>query len=216
MFVNEIFDILPTELNAKNKRFVLKNLNEHAHFSRLENGFIWLKDAGVALPTYNVESPCPPLKLSEQRNLFKLFQSDVGLLALQYAEDIALQLLKGDAMINYGAIYENFVAQELHAHGWSLYYFNNKKQGELDFLIEEDGGVVPIEVKSGKDYERHRALGNVMANELYQINKAYVLCNDNFAVRGNVIYMPVYMLMFIQRHVPVQPLIFRPPLEGLR
>lgn len=216
LYINEIFDIIPTELNAKNKRFVLKNLNEYAHFSRLENGFIWLKDAGVALPTYNVESPCTPLKLSEQRNLFKLFQSDVGLLASQYAAGIALQLLKGDVMINYGAIYENFVAQELHTHGWNLYYFNNKKQGELDFVIEEDGQAIPIEVKSGKDYQRHRALGNVMSNELYQINKAYVLCNDNLTIKNNVVYLPMYMLMFIQKQELTSPLIFRPQLESLR
>lgn len=215
LFINEIFDIIPTELNAKNKRFVLKNLNEHAHFSRLENGFVWLKDAGVALPTYNVEVPCVPLKLNEQRNLFKLFQSDVGLLASQYADDCALQLLKGEVTINYGAIYENFVAQELHAHGWNLHYFNSKKQGELDFVIEEDGEVVPIEVKSGKDYDRHRALANVMTNELYQICKAYVLCNDNLAVKDKIVYLPIYMLMFIQRRKSTAPLIFKPPLEGL-
>lgn len=84
-----------------------------------------------------------------------------------------------------------------------------------NFVIEEDGEVVPIEVKSGKDYDRHRALANVMTNELYQIRKAYVLCDDNLAVKDDVVYLPMYMLMFIQRRKSTAPLIFKPPLEGL-
>ena len=83
--IKEIFDLIPSELDSKNKRFILKKLNERARFSRYENAFLWLKDAGVALPTYNIEEPRIPLKLNELRNLFKLFLNDVGLLASQYA-----------------------------------------------------------------------------------------------------------------------------------
>ena len=133
LYINDIFELIPSELNAKNKRFILKNLNEHIKFSRHENSFVWLRDADMALPTYNVEEPRVPLKLNELRNLFKLFQNDVGLLASQYAGGIQLLILQGDVWINNGAIYENAVAQELHAHGWKLYYFNSKKQGEVDF-----------------------------------------------------------------------------------
>lgn len=109
--INEIFELIPSELDAKNKRFILKNLNEHARFSKYESSFLWLKDAGVAIPTYNITEPRIPLKLNEQRNLFKLFQNDVGLLACQYASGIQLKLLRNEININYGAIYENFVAQ---------------------------------------------------------------------------------------------------------
>jgi len=160
LMLHEIFDLIPSELNAKNKRFILKKLNEHARFSKYENSFLWLKNAGVAIATYNITEPKVPLSLSEQRNLFKLFQNDVGLLACQYASGIQLKLLSGELNINYGSVYENFVAQELFAHGFggrehNLWYFNDKKQGELDFVIEHNGEVIPIEVKSGKDYERH-------------------------------------------------------------
>ncbi len=137
LYIEEIFDLIPSELNAKNKRFILKNLNENLKFSRYENSFIWLKDAGVALPVFNVEEPVVPLKLSRSRNLFKLFQNDVGLLACQYAEGIQLRIINDEKSINFGSIYENVVAQELHAHGFELYYFNSKKQGELDFIIEK-------------------------------------------------------------------------------
>ena len=220
MRINEIFDLIPSELDAKNKRFILKNLNERARYSRYEDSFLWLKDAGVAIPAYNVCKPTVPLKLDEQRNLFKLFLNDVGLLACQYASGIQMKLLSGDVNINYGAIYENLVAQELAAHGFggnvhNLYYFNSKKQGELDFVIEQGGQVVPIEVKSGKDYERHNALKNVMADEHYGIPRAYVLSNGNLAIKDNVMYLPIYMLMFIQKHPAVEKQIYHFDLSNL-
>ncbi len=208
LYIEEIFHLIPSELNSKNKRFILKSLNKYAKFSRLENGFIWLKEAGAAIPVYNVEEPKSPLRLARSRNLFKLFQSDVGMLAAQYANGIQLRLLSDTANINWGAIYENAVAQELYAHGFSLFYFNSKKQGELDFVIEKGGEVVPIEVKSGKDYHRHSALSNIMNNPLYGIKQAYVLCNDNLHVSGKIIYLPVYMMMFLQQENP-KPLIHR-------
>ena len=166
--------MIAPELNSKNKRFILKSLNNNAKFTRLENSFLWLKDAGVALPVYNVEEPKVPLVLSRSRNLFKLFMSDVGLLAKQYANGIQLRIINGDDAVNYGAVFENFIAQELHAHSFPLYYFNSKKQGEIDFLIEKDGVVLPIEVKSGNDYERHRAVRNVLCNQDYNIDNAIV------------------------------------------
>lgn len=207
--INEIFDLIPSELNAKNKRFILKNLNENAKFIRRENDFLWLKNADMALPTYNVEEPRIPLKLNEQRNLFKLFQNDVGLLAALYSNDIQLQILQGDVNMNFGAVYENAVAQELHAHGWNLYYFNSKKQGEVDFLLEDGSEILPLEVKSGKDYSIHHALNNILSNEEYNIRKAYVLCNDNVKTEGGITYLPIYMVMFIKQTTVSSPLIYR-------
>ena len=212
LYINDIFELIPSELNAKNKRFILKNLNEHIKFSRHENSFVWLRDADMALPTYNVEEPRVPLKLNELRNLFKLFQNDVGLLASQYAGGIQLQILQGDVCINNGAIYENAVAQELHAHGWKLYYFNSKKQGEVDFLLEQDSEIIPLEVKSGKDYQRHVALNNLLTNEEYHIGRAIVLCNENVSVQENVLYAPVYMTMFLHHRKQEGPIIYHPEL----
>ena len=215
LYINEIFDLIPSELNAKNKRFILKNLNEHFKFSRHQNSFTWLRDADMALPTHNAEEPKAPLILSKSSNLFKLFQNDVGLLACQYADGIQLRILRGDVNINYGAIYENMTAQELHAHGWSLFYFQSKKQGELDFLLERDAEIIPLEVKSGKDYDRHVALGNVMKNAEYGIREGVVLCNENLKTRGNITYAPIYMLMFIEKFKDEGPKIFKPDLTGL-
>lgn len=215
LYIEEIFDMIPSELNAKNKRFILKNLNENLKFLRYENSFIWLKDAGVALPVYNVEEPTVPLKLSRSRNLFKLFQNDVGLLTCQFAEGIQLRILKDDKGINFGSVYENVVAQELHAHGFELYYFNSKKQGELDFVIEKDGKVVPIEVKSGKDYQRHKALTNVLANPDYQIKEAIVFSNGNLSRTNKIVYLPIYMITFLKK-ATLPPITYTVDLSGLR
>lgn len=214
LYIEEIFDLIPPELNAKNKRFILKRLNEHAKLDRTEAGFLWLKNAGVALPVYNVEEPKVPLLLARSRNLFKLFQSDVGLLAAQYADGIQLRIIKGDKDINFGSIYENAVAQELVAHDITPYYYNNKKRGELDFVIEAEGKVVPIEVKSGKDYDTHRALTNIMNCDEYDLHEAVVFNNDNMRVAGKIVYAPIYMVMFIER-TKMAPTFYKVDLGGL-
>ncbi len=134
--ITKAFDAIPGELNNINKRFVLNHLDSEAKADRYENTFEWLKAAGVAIPVYNAEEPVLPLRLSEKSTLFKLFLSDVGLLCSMYADSIQLRLLSGETDINYGAVYENFVSQELRAHGFErLYYFKSRKQGEADFLI---------------------------------------------------------------------------------
>lgn len=213
--IKEVFDLIPSELNSKNKRFIIKDLNEKARMEKYRDEFLWLKDAGVAIPTYNVEEPKSPLKLASSRNLFKLFSNDVGLLACQYSDGIQLKVLKGDDAINYGSIYENVVAQELLAHGFSeLYYYNSKKMGEVDFVVEHNGEVFPIEVKSGKDYARHRALNNILDCREYNIPKSVVLCNDNYAQKDKVTYAPIYMVMFIHKD-PVIDVKFSLDLSGL-
>ncbi len=216
--IEEIYNLIPAELNAKNKRFVLKELSEKARFARYESGFLWLKDAGVAIPTYNVEAPIIPLLLNKQRNLFKLFLNDVGLLAAMYGGNIQVRLLSS-LNVNYGAAFENLVVQELYAHGFAidhdLFYFNSKKQGELDFVVEYQGEVLPIEVKSGKAYERHRALSNIMDNEEYAIPKAIVFCQENIQIKNRLVYLPIYMLMFLQ-HEQNNDLTYQFDLTGLK
>lgn len=196
--IKEIFDLVPSELDAKNKRFILKNLNEHAKYSRYEDSFLWLKDAGVVIPVYNVDEPKPPLRLSETRNLFKLFSNDVGLLAAQYADGIQLKILTGDSSVNIGAVYENVIAEELHSHGLTPYYYNNKRRGEVDFVISVGDRVMPIEVKSGKDYRKHSALDNLLADYPDNLYDGLVLSNGNVETEGNITYVPVYMVMFIR------------------
>lgn len=216
LHIEDIFNLIPSELNAKNKRFILKSLNENFRFSKFSNSFLWLKEAGVALPTFCVDEPVSPLLLSKSKNLFKLFMADVGLLAAMYMDDIQIKILNHEKDINFGSVYENAAAQELKAHGFDLYYFNSKKQGELDFLLEHQGNVLPIEIKSGKDYKKHAALSNVMANAAYAIPEAFVFHNGNISTSERVSYYPIYMLMFIQKDRPQEGMIYRLNLDALK
>ena len=216
LYIEDIFNLIPSELNAKNKRFILKSLNENFRFSKMGNSFLWLKEAGVALPTFCVDEPMSPLLLSKSKNLFKLFMSDVGLLASMYMNGIQLKILNREKDINFGSVYENVAAQELKAHGFDLYYFNSKKQGELDFLVEHQGSVLPIEIKSGKDYTKHAALSNVMANVNYAIPTAYVFHNGNVSVSDKVVYYPIYMLMFVQKEKIEEDMVYRLDLDVLK
>ena len=172
-------------------------MKKDLRYDRVTDSFVWLWKSGVAIPAYNVTEPTLPLLLNEKSSLFKLFISDIGLLTTLYGKSCKLKIVNKEKGINKGAVYENVVAQELHAHGYPLYYYNSKKNGEIDFVIEHQGNVLPIEVKSGKDYDAHSALDNVLNIQEYGINKAYVFTNDNVKKKGRVIYLPIYMTMFL-------------------
>lgn len=213
--IAQIFELIAPQLNSQNKRFIIKDIKSGVKFDRYENNFLWLKDAGFALPVYNVETPKIPLKLSKSRSLFKLFMSDVGLLASEYSQGIQLKIISGDDKLNYGAIFENYIAQELTACEHDLYYYNNKKRGELDFLIEYDGEVLPIEVKSGKDYKVHRALSNIMDCGEFNLNRALIFNNSNLKVEGKLTYAPIYMAMFLKQEINDEDSIYKIDLSEL-
>ena len=198
LIITHIYELIPAELNEKNKRFMIADIRKGLRYGRVEDSFTWLWKAGVALGVFNTTEPTVPLMLNEKSSLFKMFLSDVGLLTTIYGKACKLKIVSKEKDVNKGAVYENVVAQELHAHGYSLYYYNSKKKGELDFVVEHAGQVLPIEVKSGKDYEKHSALDNVMAAREYRIEEAYVFTNDNVKVDGKLTYFPIYMAMFLQ------------------
>ena len=213
--LRKIYDLIPAELASKNKRYVFNDLDRNFRPEKYETSFEWLVNAGVAIPVYNVTEPRIPLLLNEKSNLFKLFMSDVGLLMTMFGKATIQAFLGGNICINSGAMYENFVAQELNAHGFDNYYFNSKKQGEVDFIIEHNLQAIPIEVKSGKDYQTHSALNNITSNKEYGIQKAIVLCNDNIRVDGKTLYLPIYMAMFIKNEDTVLPVLDETKLDDL-
>ena len=196
--IRRIFDLMPSEISMQDKRFTVRDVEGDLHFDRYDNDFMWLEDANVALPTYNVREPRYPLATNAKIPKFKLFSSDVGILTYQCGMNVVRGILSSRPDINFGAIYENAVAQELKAHGYKLYYFKKRNIGEIDFVIQtQDGHVVPIEVKSGKGYKRHSALNNVLSTEKYCIEKAFVLYEDNVSKADKVVYLPIYMAAFI-------------------
>ena len=209
-----IYDIIPAELNKQNKKFVFTMLDKELKFDRYENSFLWLKDAGVALPVYNVEAPVIPLKASKSSNVFRLFSNDTGLLTSAYPAETKLELINKNSEVNNGAHFENAVAQQLTANGLEPYFCKKKNIGELDVLVEMDGKVVPIELKSGKAYKAHKSLDNFMKISDYHIEKAYVLSVANMEQEGSVVYLPIYMCYLLKER-KIGNLIVDLDMEGL-
>lgn len=196
--LKSIYDIIPAELNKQNKRFIFTMLDKELKFDRYENSFLWLKDAGVVLPVYNVDAPVIPLMTSKSSNVFRLFSSDIGLLTSAYPAETKIGLINKNAEVNNGAHFENAVAQQLTANGFEPYFCKKKNIGEMDFAIEMSGKVIPIEVKSGKAYKSHKALDNFMNVTDYHLNKAYVFSVENVETDGNITYLPIYMCYLLK------------------
>ncbi|MBE5859747.1 MAG: ATP-binding protein [Butyrivibrio sp.] len=196
-----VYDLMPTELLRQNKRFNYADIKKGLKFERIESSFLWLKAAGVVITTYKATEPRVSLKQNEKSSFVKLYSSDVGLLTSQYGRAMKASILADDKKVNLGGVYENAVAQELNTHGIMSYYYNSHSIGELDFVIENDFHVVPIEVKSGKDYTVHSAISKVTNNKEYEVQNAFVFANCDISVDGKFIYMPIYMCAFINDDV---------------
>jgi len=212
--LKSIYEIIPAELNKQNKKFVFTMLDKELKFDRYENSFLWLKDAGVVIPVYNADSPTIPLLASKSSNVFRLFSNDIGLLTSAYPAETKVQLISKNGEVNNGAHFENAVAQQLLANGFEIYFCKKKNLGEIDFLIEKEGKVVPIEVKSGKNYMSHKALDNYMEVLDYHLESGYVLSTYNVEKVGKVLYLPIYMSYLI-KETKINQLIVDLDLTGL-
>ena len=201
--IRKIYDLIPSNLENKKKRIVYKNIEgkKGKTFSDYADEFEYLTNSGVALEVTSISNPRFPLVESEQKRLVKLYLNDVGLLThLLYGLNVnaVLQDIKS---INLGTVYESVIAQELSAHGFKLYYYDNKKKGEVDFLIDDQEGLnaLPLEIKSGKDYTEHSALTKFLETPDYGIDRAIVFSNEReIFMKKGVTYLPIYYCMFLQ------------------
>ena len=213
--VRAVFDSIPAQLSDKNRRFFLSSVDPHGRNNRYESSFLWLSNAGVALPCYNVSAPQPPLQLNEKHNLFKLFMGDTGLLCASSMENIQFDLLQGKLDINSGSILENVFAQLLRANGYSLYYYDSKRIGEVDFLLQDGRSIDLLEVKSGKDYHIHASLTRMMKTDEWSFRQALVFCGGKPEELDGIRYLPWYMIMFLKPTQMPDHLIYEIDLSGL-
>ena len=201
--IRRIYDMLPSNMENKKKRIVAKNIENKKGktFNDYSDEFEYLISAGIALNVQAISNPSFPLVQSSSKNLLKLYLNDVGILtSILYGNNIRA-VLDDERSINLGSVYETVVASELIAHGYKLFYYDNRDKGEVDYLIDDYDSlsVVPVEVKSGKDYTVHSALSNFTKNESYNLKKAYVLSNEREIIKKDkIIYMPIYYVMFFE------------------
>lgn len=214
--IRAIFDSIPSQLDDKNRRFFLSKVDKNGRQNRYENSFLWLSDAGVALPSYNVTEPQPPLQLNEKRNIFKLFMNDTGLLCAACMKNIQFDILQGNVAVNMGSILENLFAQAIKCNGFSLNYYESKKYGEIDFVVQNGMMIDLIEIKSGNDYTKHPALDNMMKTDNWSFGEKIVFCKGNIRKQGEILYLPWYMIMFYRPDPVPEGYIYEVDLSALR
>lgn len=201
--IRRIYEMVPSNLENKKKRVVIKDI-ENKSWKRTDNyleEFDYLISAGVTLEVKAISKPSYPLIENSGKNLLKLYLNDVGILSAIYCRNNIKAIMDDIRSINLGSVYETVVAQELKAHGYGLYYYDNKKNGEVDFLIDDADNLsnIPIEVKSGKDYSLHSALSRFLTMDEYNVKRAYVLSNEQRVyTEGGITYIPVYYVMFFE------------------
>ena len=202
--IRRIYDLIPSNMENKKKRVVAQSIENRKGrtFADYADEFEYLVSAGIALDVQAISNPSFPLIESAGKNLLKLYLNDVGILTgILYGNNIRA-ILDDERSINLGAVYETVVASELAAHGYKLYYYDNRHNGEVDYLIDDYDSLsaVPIEVKSGRDYTIHSALNKFTSNEDYHIQKAYVVSNERtVTTKGKITYIPIYYIMFFQK-----------------
>ncbi len=201
--IRRIYDLIPSNMENKKKRVVAQQIEDKRGktFGDYQDEFEYLISAGIALNVQAVSNPHFPLAETEGKNLLKLYLNDVGILsALLYGNNIRA-ILEDVRSINLGSVYETVVASELAAHGYKLFYYDNRTKGEVDYLIDDYNSlsVVPIKVKSGKDYTVHSALNHFVSNAEYHIQTAFVLSNAReITAKGKITYLPIYDIMFFE------------------
>ena len=201
--IRRIYDIMPSYMENKVKRIKFKQIEnkEDSNLIKYKDEFDYLINSGCTLGVKAFSNPKFPLIESTSKNLIKLYFNDVGILTNILYKNNVSAILSGDKAVNLGAVYETAAAMELTAHGHELYYFDSKKVGEVDFLINDydNLSILPIEIKSGKNSYEYRAIPKLVSKEgNYKLNKGYVFSNQNECkVENDLYFLPIYLIMFI-------------------
>ena len=197
--VKTIYNAMPAQLNKENKRFIVSGIDKKRRFEDMQSNFDWLTGAGVALYVKRALEAAFPLGMNREDSYFKFYLNDVGLLFSTFSQASVQAIITNSKDLNFGAAFENVAAQEFRVHGHKdMFYFNNKKIGEVDFLLEDGRTpkVLPVEVKSGKYFTKHAALDRLLSVSNYNIESAFVLQRGNlFQSKANakITYLPMYM-----------------------
>lgn len=207
LHIRRIYDMIPSQMENKKKRIVAKDIQNRKgdRFSNYIEEFEYLINSGISIASNAISNPKYPLAESQQKNLLKLYMNDVGMLSSQLYQYNVQPILNDIPSVNLGSVYESAVAQELKAHYNKLFYYDNKQKGEVDFIVDDSRtmSVLPIEVKSGRDYTVHSALDNLMAVPDYNIVSSIVLSNEReIKSKGNINYYPIYYVMFMENKIP--------------
>ncbi len=201
--IRRIYEMLPSVMQNVKKRIVVKDIEgiKGKRYANYVDEFDYLINSGIANEVKSVSTPVYPLCQTQDKNLLKLYMNDVGLLSNLLFRFNTKPILETVRSINLGALYETVVASQLKALDHNLFYYDNRNNGEVDFLIDdyENLAVLPIEVKSGRDYMIHSAIDRFLRNPDYPVARGVVLSNDReIKDVDKITYYPIYFVMFFR------------------
>jgi len=207
--VTAIYDSLPGQLTKKEKKYKLSSVIKKARLRDYEDAFMWLRDGMIANPCFNATEPSVGLALSSEYTTHKLYMADTGLLVTHTFSDrnsiqneLYRAILLDKLGINEGMLMENVVAQALRAAGHRLFFYSRSdstsrgKSIEIDFLINIDGKICPIEVKSSA-YRAHSSLDKFKTKFSHSIGDSYILYTKDVMIKDSIIHLPLYMAMYL-------------------
>lgn len=202
LVIKRIYEMIPSNIENKVKRIQYKKIEniDDVRYKKYTEEFEYLIYSGISLAAKAVSEPKFPLIQSSSKSLIKLYMNDVGLLTSILYKNNINAILDDRSGVNLGAVYESVVAQELKAHDHELYYYDRKKVGEVDYLLDdyESLNVLPLEIKSGKDYSSFRALPKLLMDNNYKMTKGYILSNEReIKTVDKITYYPIYFIMFL-------------------
>ena len=184
------YDNITVQLSKKNTRFQYKLIKKGGRASEFENAIEWLCVSGIVSQVYKVEQIRKPLENHRDIDAFKIYVSDLGLLCAK--KDLAANdiLYMVDELNDFkGGMAENYVNVQLSIHGYNTYYWESERGAEIDFVIQRDGQLIPIEVKSA-DNTKAKSLKVYM--DTYKPSYAIKLSAKNFAFEDNKKIVPLY------------------------
>lgn len=201
--IRRIYEMLPSVMQNVKKRIIIKDIEEKngKRYSDYTDEFDYLINSGISNEVKAVSTIVFPLCQTQEKNLLKLYMNDAGLLSNMLFKYNIKPIMDNISSINLGSLYETAVASELKSLEHSLYYYDNRKNGEVDFLINDYEAlcVLPIEVKSGRDYMIHSAINRFLNNSDYPVKYGVVLSNEREIKTVNKItYYPIYFVMFFK------------------
>lgn len=193
--VRKCYDSVPRQLARENKKFKYSEVEKKSTARKYADSVTWLEDSCMVNICRNVFEPYLPLAANAKENEFKIYYNDTGLLMARYGFQTKLAVLNGSLLGNAkGGIYENLVSELLIKNGYSLHYFKTENSTmELEFLLERDGGILPLEVKAGNSDTPSLNWFVEKFNSTYAIK----LIDGNIGVNGKKISLPHFMAIFL-------------------
>ena len=197
--IRECFESIPAQLARENKKFTYSLISSHARANQYRSSIQWIEDAGIINRCYNLRITELPLDGNADKEVFKVYMADVGLLVSMLEDGTAWSIMQGDMLSYKGAVFENLLADIFGKMGRKLYYFRKNSGLELDFVIRYQGECCPVECKATTG--NAKSLQTVLKHpDHYNVKHAIKVGDYNVGVSGALLTIPLYMAFMLDEY----------------